>query len=371
MGATAATWLLMAHALAGADAEVPPSPRGVLQWTAALPGTPARGCAVDDARVFQGVMRPVDKKERALLVAVDRATGRVVWQREVGQGYPHAAPAVVGPLVVHGGFSGDVLALERTTGAERWRFKNGKGGLLSTPVVERTTAGERVWLGFIGGAVALDAATGRELLRLPMAAGTQVLAVTDGRAFLHGMPENSVLAVDAASGRELWRVRGPNIDRERNVHAGFQPEQVGVDERSLYLPTNVAETWAVDVVTGKKRWGYEPAPGGGSFGNVLALGGTALFVSASDQKTSAVARVDAATGAESWRRELPGIVHGVPVVAGDVVAVATGSAGLVAFGARDGEPRFTVKTGASWWSACSADGVIYLGHEPRQLSAVR
>ncbi|MBI1944440.1 MAG: PQQ-like beta-propeller repeat protein [Deltaproteobacteria bacterium] len=357
--------------LLGAGGEAPLAPRGAIQWTTTLPGAPARACVVDEQHVFQGMMRPIDGQEHALLVALERTTGRIMWQREVGLGYPHAAPGIVGALVVHGGFSGDVLALDRVTGVERWRFKNGKGGLLSTPMAEQTAGGERVWLGFIGGAVALDAATGAERLRVPMGAGTQVLAVAGGRAFLHGMAENVVLAVDAASGRELWRVTGPNIDRERGVFAGFQPEQVAIDQRALYLPTNVAETWAVDVVTGKKRWGYEPTPGGGSFGNVLGLGGAALFLSASDQKASAVARIDADTGAESWRRELRGIVHGVPVLVGDVVAVATGSAGLVAFGARDGEPRFTAKTGASWWGACGADGVIYVGHERRKLSAVR
>ncbi len=356
--------------LAAADAEAPHSPRGVVAWTATLPGAPARGCATDEQRVFQGVMRPVNKREHALLVAVERATGRVAWQREVGRGYPHAAPGLVGPLVVHGGFSGDVLALDRATGAERWRFKNGEGGLLSTPQVERSAQGERVWLGFIGGAVALDAATGRELLRIPLAAGTSVLGVRDGRVFVHGYAENLVFAFDSASGRELWRVPGPVIDRERRVSAGFQPEAVAVDERSIYVPTNVAETWAVDVASGKKRWGYEPTPGGGSFGNSLALGGAALFLSASNQNSSAVARVDAATGLLSWRRELPGIVHATPLVVGEVVAVPTGSAGLMVFGARDGEPRFTVKTGASWWDACSADGVIYVGHERRKLSAV-
>lgn len=365
-----AVWLLPL-ALAAADVQAPPSPRGVVQWTTTLPGAPARGCVTDERYVFQGVMRPVDKREHALVVAIDRATGRIAWQREVGRGYPHAAPGLVGPLVVHGGFSGDVLALDRATGAERWRFTNGEGGLLSTPQGERTADGERVWLGFIGGAVALDAKSGRELMRIPMAAGTSVLAVRDGRVFVHAMAENLVLAFESSSARELWRVTGPVIDRERHVSAGFQPEAVAVDARSIYVPTNVAETWAVDVATGKKRWGFEPTPGGGSFGNTLALDGTALFLSASDQKTSAVARIDADTGVLSWRRDLPGIVHGTPLVVRDVVVVPTGSAGLVAFGARDGEPRFTVKTGASWWDACSADGVIFVGHERRKLSAVR
>lgn len=358
-------WLMLGQV------EEPPTPVGQVLWTAALPGAPARGCAVDEARVYQGVMRAADRKEHAWLVAVDRKSGRIAWQREVGSGYPHAAPAVVGPLVIHGGFAGEVRALERSTGAERWRFKNGKGGLLSRPVVERTAAGERVWLGFIGGVVALDAATGVEQLRVPLLAGAQVLAVRDGRVLAHGMPENAVFAFDSASGRELWRVHGPSIDRERGVYAGFQPEEIAIDARALYLPTNVAETWAVDVATGKKLWGYEPTPGGGSFGNTLALGGTALFLSASNQKESAVARVDAATGLESWRREIAGIVHATPLVVGDVVAVPTGAAGLVAFGARDGEPRFTIKTGASWWSGCSGDGVIYVGAERKKLIAVR
>ena len=92
--------IVLALWLSLADVEAPPTPRGEVAWTAELPGTPSRGCAVDEARVFQGVMRPVDRKERALLVAVDRTSGRLAWQKEVGTGYPHAAPATVGALVV-------------------------------------------------------------------------------------------------------------------------------------------------------------------------------------------------------------------------------------------------------------------------------
>ncbi|MCC7109689.1 MAG: PQQ-binding-like beta-propeller repeat protein [Deltaproteobacteria bacterium] len=335
-------------------------------WSAPLPGQPLRSCAVTADSVFQGVSRVVDKKERGAIVAVDRKTGAVRWQRDLGAAGIQSAPLVLGELVLHGAFHGEAQALDVKTGAVRWRADTRGGGLHSTPVVD----GDAVWLGYLGGALKVEPATGKELLRIPIAAGTSVLGVRDGRVFLHDMAANQVVAFDAKSGARLWSLDGPVIDRERHVSAGFQPEGAALDATTLYLPTNVAETWAVELGSGKKRWRDEPGPSG-SFGTVLGLGGSAIFLTSSNQADSVLVRVDSATGAESWRQPMAGIVHALPVLVGERVAVPTGGGKLRVFGARDGEPVGELKLGAAWWQACAADGVVYVGHERKRLSAVR
>lgn len=339
-------------------------------WTTKLPGHAMRACVVDGGTVYQGVTQVVRKKERGTLVALDAVTGKIRWQSDVGPSGVHAAPLVVGDVVIHGAFGGEARALDKATGAERWRAQTSGGGLLSTPVLD----GSAVWLGFIGGAVKLDAASGTELLRMPREAGTHVLGTHPGRVYLHDAVANLVLGFDSHTGAELWRLGGPNIDREKDLHAGFQPEQAALDAQLLYVPTNVAETWAVDVVTGKKRWGYEPGPSG-SFGTVLGLSGTAVFLTSSDQKSSVVVRVDAKTGVESWRQPVAGIVHAVPLLmphpaGGEVVLVPSGSGKVHAFGARDGEPRGSVTVGAAYWAGCAGEGLFFVGHDRKKISAI-
>lgn len=351
--------LLAAHAAAA-------GPELSRLWSSPLPGQPLRSCAVNADSVFQGVSRVVDKKERGALVSVDRKTGAVRWVHDLGSAGIQSAPLVIGELVVHGAFHGQAQALDVKTGAVRWRADTRDGGLHSTPVVD----GDAVWLGYLGGALKVELATGKELLRIDIAAGTAVLGVRDGRVLIHDMAANQVVAFDARSGARLWSLDGPVIDRERRVSAGFQPEGAALDATTLYVPTNVAETRAVDLGTGKKRWGYEPGPSG-SFGTVLGLGGSAVFLTSSNQVDSVLVRVDSASGAESWRQPMKGIVHALPTLVGERVAVPTGSGKLLVFGARDGEPVGEHKLGPAWWQACAGDGVVYVGHERKRLSAVR
>lgn len=333
-----------------------------VRWTATLPGAPMRACAVDGDAVYQGV---VGAKGRALLVALDRDTGRVRWRVEVGRGGVHAAPAVAGDVVVHGGFDGDVVGVDARTGAVRWRSSAAGDGLLSTPIVR----GGAAWVGAVGGWAAIDVATGATRLRGATNAGAAVLFVDDAIALVHDMPRNVVAAIDARTGAERWTLRGPVLDRARGVHAGFQAEQVAADAASLYVPTNVAETWAVDRATGAKRWGWEP--GGATFGTTLV--DDAVFLASSlpgAPARSLVARVDAGTGVERWRADVRGIVHAVPIVVEGVVVVPTEREGVLLLDAASGARRGAIRAGAGWWAGCAADGVAYASDERRRLRAI-
>lgn len=360
MSASLAATLAVVTALWAAG----PTPRGARAWSAVLPGAPARGCAVDEAHVYQGVARG-----KGGLVAVSRKTGRVAWRRWHGRRGVAAAPRVVGAHVVHGSFSGDVVAYERATGKPRWRYASG-GGLMSTPVPD----GARLWLGFIGGVAAVDPETGAERLRVPFPAAAKVLGVADGHVFIYSAGGNEIVALDAATGEVAWRVGGPVIDRARGIAAGFQPERVVLDGERLFVPTNVAETWSLDVRTGRRRWGYEPE--GMTFG-LASVADTLVLTSTAGAPGKGwqahVARIEKATGLVVWKRPLGATQVAIPLVVGDAILVPTSQRGLVAVGRGDGEPLFRVPLrGAAWWSACaSEDGVVYVGHDKRRLTAIR
>ena len=67
------------------------------------------------------------------VVALDAATGSVVWTGRVG-GLGYTTPAVSGERVFVGGFDGRIRALRATTGGELWSTWVG-GRILGAPVV--------------------------------------------------------------------------------------------------------------------------------------------------------------------------------------------------------------------------------------------
>jgi outer membrane protein assembly factor BamB len=189
---------------------------GRLRWRTALPGDDGRSfVAVDDRAVYAGA---VDGRVVALAVA----DGHMVWTAPFGQAWQFGGRAigfaVSGDTVFATGFhafsesghlkAGVVLALDRTTGRELWRFE--AAGQASSAGDWPTLAGSRVLVGdFFGGSFfALDRATGRELWRVKGAIGHFGPAtppqVSGDTAFVASNDDN-VYAVDVATGRILWR----------------------------------------------------------------------------------------------------------------------------------------------------------------------
>lgn len=148
--------------------------------------------------------------------AVDAATGAVRW-RSPTRGRVRSTPAVAGDAVYVGSFDGGVYAFDLRTGRRRWRFATAgdtlhsedfgydRRSVQSSPAVE----GGVVYVGARDGFVyAIDAAAGTLKWRFdhhiswinssPALAGG---VVYDGSSDAH-----MVQAVDAASGRELWRL---------------------------------------------------------------------------------------------------------------------------------------------------------------------
>ena len=142
------------------------------------------------------------------------ADAPLAWGFESGDLYT-SSPAWSDGLVVFGSGDGQVYAVDDGSGAVRWRFGTG-GRVRSSPAI----ANGRVYVGSMDGTLyALRLEDGRELWRFDteghgLRSGDfgfdrrtiqSSPAVADGRVFV-GSRDGFLYAVDAASGRLLWRV---------------------------------------------------------------------------------------------------------------------------------------------------------------------
>jgi outer membrane protein assembly factor BamB len=213
------------------------------------------------------------------LYALDAATGRGKWRVETG-GRIRSSPAVSDGMVFVGSLDGSVYAAELATGVLKWRFDTQGHGLSSarfsydrksiqsSPAV----ADGLVYIGARDGSLyAIDAATGKQKWRVDHG-GSWVItspAVWNGKVFLGSSDARFVQAVDAKSGRELWRVPMP-------ASVWSSPSIAG---STLYVADTGGSVFALDPETGKTRWRFET--GRGVFGAPVPVDG-ALLVTSSD-----------------------------------------------------------------------------------------
>ncbi|HEY0972584.1 MAG TPA: PQQ-binding-like beta-propeller repeat protein [Gemmatimonadales bacterium] len=174
---------------------------------------------VRDGMLFVG-SKHLDIPVSGALLALDAATGRIVWSHAFEPGFPGAIygfagmMAFHGPNVIVGVDDGRIHAIDRATGEPRWTAPwvhplppepRGSYGDWRPLVV----AGDIVVAGSTSGVtVGLDARSGAERWRLvePGIYASAWGASTDGRlAFLH-TSGGRIYALDAATGSPEWRV---------------------------------------------------------------------------------------------------------------------------------------------------------------------
>ncbi len=275
------------------------------------------------------------------LVAIDVRSGQVKWRRETrGPGATTAGTSVVAtPTTVIAG-DGDVVAFTHA-GAERWRFASEEGGNAGVYLGER--AGGLLLAGSAAGRLwALDAESG--LVRWSLDVGNRHHAtvfapvVADGvvlAAFtsFDDLRVGGLVAAELATGRQLWH---------RPLAFAGGPLAAG----SLVLAAEQdGSIHAFDRRSGTARWSLPSAEPGAWEGHefrTLALAGPLLIAGS---LTGRVTAYDLATRQERWRRApmSASIVFGI---ASDerTVYVPYLSGPLVALRAEDGVERW--RTGA-------------------------
>ncbi|WP_281429937.1 SAV_2336 N-terminal domain-related protein [Streptomyces asiaticus] len=244
--------------------------------------------------------------------AWEAANGELLWEMQGLQTdfeTPESGPAVHdGTVYVRA--DARLRALEARTGAERWSYPVGDaascGGvplrLLAAPDgVVYVSAGTRV--------LALDIARGDVRWRfeapavfLCAPAYAPGPAVTGGGIYIADCL-GTVYAIDAANGRDRWRIA---------TEARQSIEPVLVADGSVHLGSGTA-LYTLDAVTGTPKWRFRA--GGEVIGSPVVADGRVHFGSAD----SCLYTVDAAGGQLRWKLATGGEITGSPVAAGGVV----------------------------------------------------
>ena len=311
------------------------------------------------------------------LYALSVATGEERWRVSV-RSPVSSSPAVVHGLVIFGSRDGAFHAVRATTGAPEWRFDT--GGLVpwewgfegwdiytSSPVIADSVA---VVGAGDGDVYALEATTGRELWKFQTGGRIRSTpAIADGIVFA-GSTDGIVYAVDLASGSEIWR--------HETDGAALTSAEFGVDRKSIIAPIAVSGgrvfvgsrdgyMYALDQQTGERRWRF-------SHGGSWAMSAPAVFEGIPYAGTSDgrfVHAVDTESGEEVWRFVGKGYTWSSPTVAGGTVYIGDGGGPLRALDAASGAERWSFPTGGGVYSSpVVKDGGVFFGAEDGHVYAL-
>lgn len=268
------------------------------------------------------------------VISIPPADVQIVWTFEApDRGLIYSTPRVDGDQifvsVAHtAGLKqfGAVYCLDRNTGKRIWTFNRaGKmKQILSSPALDsgRLYVGEGLHEDTDCGMYCLDASTGQEIWRFATKSHVESSPrVADGCVFF-GAGDDGVYCVDAATGSLRWNFPG--------LHVDATPALAG---NRLYAGSAYGkpEMLCLDTATGRPLW---RTPSDVSvFGSPTVADNQVFFGVGNGKLTRSVpnpagrlACLDATTGAELWRFEVPDAVLAAPALAGD----------LVYFGSRDG-----------------------------------
>jgi outer membrane protein assembly factor BamB len=267
---------------------------------------------------------------------------RVAWTFEpAGRGAVAASPLVVGDrvfaAVIHDlglAHFGAVYCLDRRTGRREWKFDDGgrMQHMISTPCFTdgRVYLGEGMHGNFVCKFYCLDSADGRKCWDFEAAGHIESSPCVAGGKVFFGAGDDGVHALDAATGKPRWHFHGDfHVDAGPAVVGGRLYAGSGVSRRNKRT-----EAFCLDADTGRPLWRTPtdlpvwaaPAVDGADVFVALGNGRLSESVAPPERPRGALLRLDADTGREVWRYDVPDGVLVKPSL----------DAGRVYFGARDG-----------------------------------
>lgn len=186
--------------------------------------------------------------------AVDAETGREQWEYYYGEPLPATPVVADGTLYIGFGERSVLRAVDTGTGRHEWE----QSGPDDQWVRGLTVADDRIYAGWglpgdePGHLLAIDAETGDELWRLQTEqAVDSEPAVANGTLYVHS--GGWLRAVDAETGQLQWRFDTEG-DFDRDFYHSMKPPVVASD--TVYVGGYDATVYALDAQTGERRWSY-------------------------------------------------------------------------------------------------------------------
>ncbi|MGH3117515.1 MAG: PQQ-binding-like beta-propeller repeat protein [Gaiellales bacterium] len=286
------------------------------------------------------------------VIAVEAATGKRLWWRENPEGSKQVSlalddRAIYVPLPLE-----KLVALDLATGDELWKVDTGVTSQIdASPVL----ADGRLFFGLPDADTfqAVDVTDGRTVwsIRTPFNADS-VPAASGGRVVFtmqdSDSPRSVLLALDAASGRELWRVENQVGNSSPSIFEG--KVVFGGGDRFAY---------ALDLKTGRRIW-RSPTEDVFSPRNMPAIAFGDVFLA---DRIGNLYRLDGETGKRKWIfRDTEGTMdQSFPVIAGTTLFIGSGSGWIYAVDTESGDLLWKEQVGGFVLSGAADEKHFYFG----------
>jgi outer membrane protein assembly factor BamB len=269
----------------------------------------------------------------------------VAWRENIGDGASRYGRILAQPVVQDGRIfamdAADVVsAYDASNGSRLWRFDpkpedqsdHSYGGGIAID-------GKRLYVATgYGQVISLDAATGREVWRQPLASPAHgAPTVSDGRVFVITV-ENELDALAAIDGHRLWTHNG--LPEPAELLGAASPAALG---DIVVVPYSSGEIFALRVDNGRPLWTDNLASSkmSGALSSLADIRGAPVIdrdrVFALSHSGIMVA-IDLRTGERVWEQDIGG-TH-APWVAGDYVYVLSNDVDLICMTRKDGHIRW-------------------------------
>jgi outer membrane protein assembly factor BamB len=280
----------------------------------------------------------------AVLVAVDKRTGRVIWTRRLGQ-LSASSPAVTANTVYvtilssgHPASPGRVIALNSTNGAIRW-WRGLPSPSESSPLIDRG----RLFFGSQNGIVyALDDRDGAVLWTYHAAGAVKASPTLSGGILYFGDYSGHVQAVSEQTGRALW----VSSSEGALLGSGTFYSTAAVVYGRVFLGNTDGRVYAYDAFTGKLDWAVQTGAyvyASPAVANAPGIGPTVYLGS----YNGTFYALNARTGRISWQFDAHGRISGSATIVGRIVYFADlGQHRSYGLGISTGRVAFEADTGA-------------------------
>lgn len=278
----------------------------------ALAGTPVKALEYQEARASSGVATNILPYNGLLLygtpngalVALERASERERWRFQTGDAI-YGAPVVANGTAYFGSADKKIYAVRATDGSFVWAFRMNDVASASPFVSGNTVyvASEDRTL------YALDADTGRPRWRYPSSAPLVAQPIVGNDMLFGSNDDGAFFGLNAVTGTEVWThsapeaIFAPATVADGAVYIGSFSHNVDATDRNLF---------ALNARDGKTLWDREL--GDDILAPVIAAQGRVFAVTHNE-----IFAFDATGGAQLWRYKSDKPLKGAPVVMGNQV----------------------------------------------------
>jgi eukaryotic-like serine/threonine-protein kinase len=283
--------------------------------------------------------------------ALDRRSGAVRWKFAAGAGICGRA-AIWRDLVIVGSEDANVYALNAQTGAPAWRFAASRHVRSSPRVFD-----DRVYVGSDDGVMyALDPRTGEKIWGYTTYREV-VSSAAHARGIIYfGSRDDYVYAVDTQTGEKKWSFRT----------GGGVISTPWVDDDYVYVGSSDFTVYCLEAKSGWRAWEERTEK---FVISSPVIAGDYLYIGSTDNHLYCLNR---RTGRRQWRYRSGHQINSTPFVAGGVVYFGGIDRSVYGLDAATGALRWRFETdGMVPGSPVVDQGVVYFGSADRHVYAVR